>query len=160
MGATYRTCYSYCRPPPTLITLASDVPQVIPDLTATKFEWDTVEIDNLAEWSIVSHTFTPTYDGDYEFNGCVRSESTNWVISDVASLIIVVDGVETKYGGCVVENNGKFELVVRIHAILSLTAGQVVEIHIYHSEGGDTSFGGNPMCCVFTIQKLHESWVV
>ena len=120
--------------------------------TKALFQTELFDTDSAYNTSTSTFTVPANMGGAYQLNAQIAVDDIN--DGDYAAIILYIDGTEATgcraaHGWC--PASGKI-VTVALHNVIELTAGQTVNIYIFHNASG-TQASENHMCC-FSMFRL------
>lgn len=105
--------------------------QLIPNVTSTKLQLNSVRLNPSGNYSTTNHRFTATVAGYYQVGACMRYDSLS---SGTDTYIYVrVNGSNVASG--MTEMGGTGESAVQVDDIVYLDVGDYSEIYVYQNNG-------------------------
>lgn len=121
--------------PVTSIRVVRGTTQSIPETVATTYIYNEVDYDILSEFNASTGVFTPQNDGVYVVSASITSEES-WTAGEKCILELHVNGVLKDYLATVyAEVTGALNAHVHGSCTVSLSAGDTLEVQMYHDRG-------------------------
>ncbi len=129
--------------------------QSMANVVFTKVIFNTEVFDNLGEYDDSTGAFTATYAGYYQVNAAVLSANVAWAAVEIWQIALFKNGTEY--------SNGYFNQIAAAvtsqrHSILSdiiyLTAGQSIDIRVYHNQGASVNTHTSADYNYFSVHRL------
>lgn len=119
----------------------------------TKLTYNAETFDSLSEF--VTDTFTAKQSGYYSVAATVRSASAAWPAGSRIQLFVYKNGVEYEAGDWnPTEAAVTVQRGARVSALVSLAAGDTLDIRAIHNQGGSLALDTAPTANVLTITRL------
>lgn len=120
------------------VNATSNATQSVPTGVATKLNFGTEDYDLLSEFA--SSEFTALYTGYYSVKAYAVSGQMAWASTEYAQLRVYVDTVLYKSGARFYLGSGTERIIPTASWTVKLLAGEVLDIRILHSQGGNVDF--------------------
>ena len=134
----------------TLVRAGSNAAQVITDTSFYIVQFDTETFDLLSEYNNGSGVFTATYAGYYRVHASIQINPVNTAKS--ATLYIRRNTVIQS--GVTFYNVGTDSQNIEIHDIISLTAGQTIDIYFGTNDSSGATLGNNSGLQRLLIERI------